>query len=47
MNREELINVVLRQIRLDIEYGDLTAIAELLEPLSAERLKGYLPEVEE
>ena len=47
MNREELINLVLRQIRDDIEFGDLTAIAELLEPLSDEQLKGYLPEVDQ
>ena len=46
MNREELIDLVLAQIMHDTEAGDLTAIVELLAPLSDEQLKGYLPEIE-
>ena len=44
MERVELIDRVMTQLMNDLEGGDLTAIVELLEPLSDERLKAYLPE---
>jgi len=44
MERVELIDRVMTQLMNDLEGGDLTAIVELLEPLSDEQLKAYLPE---
>lgn len=41
---EELIDMVLRQIKTDVEIGDLTAIAELLKFVPKKYLVGYLPE---
>lgn len=45
MTREELIDQVLKAMMNDIAGGDLTAIEELLAPLSDEQLIAYLPEV--
>jgi hypothetical protein len=42
--KEKLINAVIEQIKTDIENGDLTAIAEMLERLPRETLAAYLPE---
>lgn len=41
-----IIEKVLEQIQKDIADDDMTAIAELLSYLPAERLIGYLPENE-
>ena len=46
MDRDALIDLVLIQIQDDLEGGDLSAVVELLGPLSDEWLKGYLPEVD-
>jgi hypothetical protein len=45
MNKDELIDMVLEEIKRDIEMGDLTAIAELLQTVPDEILKSYLPEI--
>ena len=44
MEQEQLIDQVLRQIVSDVEYGDLTAIEELLRCVPESNLKGYLAE---
>ena len=41
---EDLLDAVLEQIKIDVETGDLTAIAELLSVVPKEFLIGYLPE---
>jgi hypothetical protein len=41
---EELIDEVLKQIVEDVGKGDITAIEELLQNVTAPRLLGYLPE---
>lgn len=40
----ELIDKVLKQIKKDIEIGDVTAIEVLLESISKENLEAFLPE---
>lgn len=44
MDRQDLIEKVLEQIELDVGNNDFMAIEELLEFLSDEVLKGYLPD---
>ncbi len=46
LDRAQLIDRVLEQIRIDVELGDVTAIEELLAHLPDELLIGYLPEGE-
>ena len=41
---EKLIDMVLEQIKADVESGDLTATAELLKFVPEKYLVGYLPE---
>jgi hypothetical protein len=41
---EELIDLALEQIVEDVGRGDITAIEELLQNVTASRLLGYLPE---
>jgi len=43
---DELIERVLRQIDLDLQSGDLTALEELLKRVPEQVLESYLPEVE-
>jgi hypothetical protein len=40
----QLIELVLQQIISDVQNGDVTAIAELLEHVPENILEGYLPE---
>jgi hypothetical protein len=40
----DLVDLVMEQIRIDIEYGDLTAIEELLGHVPEDILKGFLSE---
>ena len=42
--KARLIDLVIEQIRLDFENGDLTALEELLVQLDDNVLKSYLPE---
>ena len=44
MNKEQLIEDAIAQIKEDINNGDTTAIAELLNNLSENDLKSFLPE---
>lgn len=44
MDKQQIINKVLRHIEIDIACGDLTAIEELLNNIPTEYLVGYLPE---
>lgn len=44
MTKQELIDLVLEQIKKDIDDGDLTALEELLGFIPEENLQGYLPE---
>jgi cAMP phosphodiesterase len=44
MNKEQIIDRVLKHIKIDVECGDLTAIEELLNHIPTEYLVGYLPE---
>jgi hypothetical protein len=39
-----VIDMVIEQIKKDIEAGDVTAVEELLFSVSQERLIAYLPE---
>lgn len=39
-----LIDKVIEQIRRDLDFGDTTALEELLNFTPEENLKGYLPE---
>lgn len=43
-NKERLIELVLDQIKSDVEYGDYTAIVEMLKALPIKTLAAYLPE---
>jgi hypothetical protein len=43
-DKDLLIDRVLEQITEDVHMNDFTAIAELLEHMPEEFLKGYLPE---
>lgn len=45
MTTDQLIDKVIDQIEADIEYGDVTALVELLRHIPAPYLQGYLPEV--
>ena len=45
MNTDRLIELVINQIRKDLEAGDVTAIDELLRYIPAPNLEAYLPEV--
>ena len=40
----KLIDDVLRQIKKDVESGDMTAIEELISEVSQKNLKGFLSE---
>ena len=42
-----VIDKVIEQIRKDLEFGDTTALEELLRDAPDESLKSYLPEEEE
>ena len=42
MNKDTLVDMAIQQIQYDIETGDFTAIAELLNFLSKKVLSGYL-----
>ena len=41
---ETIVDKALKQIKQDVEDGDLTAIEELLKRLPMEEIKGYLKE---
>jgi hypothetical protein len=43
---DDLIERVLRQIDLDLQSGDLTALEELLKRVPEQVLESYLPEVD-
>jgi hypothetical protein len=45
-DREILIEKVLKQIVIDVEDGDLSAITEMIENLPDRNLVSYLPESE-
>jgi hypothetical protein len=42
--KQELIDLVIEQIKSDINSGDITALDELLSFLPKKYLSGYLPE---
>ena len=44
MDRAKLIDLVVEQIKQDLEANDETAICELLESVSEESLLAFLPE---
>lgn len=44
MNKQRIIDKVLKRIVIDVECEDLTAIEELLKNIPVECLIGYLPE---
>jgi hypothetical protein len=44
MPKEELIDIVIEQIKRDIENGDVTAITELLHFVPEINLKSFLSE---
>lgn len=44
-HKQEIIDKVLEQIKIDVAEGDLTAIEELLTFLPIKNLKNYLPEI--
>jgi hypothetical protein len=44
MTREEIVDLVIAQIKQDIENGDVTAIYELLHFVPEMYLKSYLSE---
>jgi len=41
---QQLIENVLNQIKQDVEWGDFTAIEELIKNIPEDVLKAYLPE---
>lgn len=43
-NKEDLIEIVVNQIREDFQYGEFEPLYELLKFLPAENLINYLPE---
>jgi hypothetical protein len=43
-SKDQIIDKVLKHIKIDVECGDLTAIEELLNNIPTEYLVGYLPE---
>lgn len=43
-DKEHLIDAAIAQIKKDLEMGDTTAIAELLQAVPEENLKAFLPE---
>ena len=45
--REALLNEVLKQIKADVEAGDMTAVYEMLCELENTTLRSYLPETKE
>jgi hypothetical protein len=44
MDNKTLVNLVIEQMKRDIEVQDWTAIAELLEHIPEENLTAFLPE---
>ena len=44
MTKSELISLALHQIMEDVDNGDFTAIAELLESVPKANLEGFLSE---
>jgi hypothetical protein len=44
MKKQQLIDLVIEEIKKDIASGDVTALDELLSAVPEEYLKGYLPE---
>lgn len=44
MTKQQLIDLVIEEMKKDIASGDVTAIDELLQFVPEEYLKGYLPE---
>jgi hypothetical protein len=44
MNKQQIIDLVIEEMKKDIAGGDLTAIDELLQYVPEENLKAYLPE---
>ena len=46
MNKQQVIEQVIDQIKLDLANGDMTALEEMLVQLDNSVLQGYLPEVE-
>jgi hypothetical protein len=44
MTKSELISLALHQIMVDVDNGDFTAIAELLESVPKAKLEGFLSE---
>ena len=45
MDKQEILDKVLEQVKLDVEIGDVTALEELLSNLPSDLLQGYLSEV--
>ena len=45
MSQDALIDLVIQQIRKDLDTGDETAIAELLKFVPTENLQSFLSEV--
>lgn len=44
--KDEIVNKVLEQVKIDVEMQDLTAISELLSTCTVKNLESYLPEQE-
>jgi hypothetical protein len=47
MSKDTLIEAALEQIQVDLHYGDLTALQELLETVDVDKLQAYLPEADD
>ena len=47
MDKKELIDRVIEQIRVEVHENDFTAIEGLLDCLTTEQLEAYLPEEDE
>jgi hypothetical protein len=45
--KDKLINDVIKQIEIDINHNDVTALHEMLKDISNETLTAFLPEEEE
>jgi len=47
MDKKELIDRVIEQIKVEVRENDFTAIEGLLDCMTPEQLKAYLPEGDE
>jgi len=45
MEKQEILDKVLEQVKREVELGDMTALEELLRTIPKDLLQGYLSEV--